>query len=67
MNKVTKSEFFKELELAGNNNYDPVPSKIYKDNDWRCQKTRKLFGRVINRDWIINKENQYFLNKDFYK
>ena len=58
MIKVSQEEFYKAVKRAGDEGFDPMPNS--HDNNWRCNKTRRIFGKTkaIN-SW--SNENEYFL------
>ncbi len=58
MKKVNQREFYDALIEAGKAGLDPMPQR--RADDWVCQKTRNLFGRVIMKGHPIPKE--YYLN-----
>jgi hypothetical protein len=60
MKEVRKDEFFKELKNANDKLMDPMPRR--NSNLWICQKTNKIFGKLIHHPSPIRK-SQYFLSE----
>jgi hypothetical protein len=48
MHPVTQDEFFAALTKANSLGADPMPSRLWKDDAWRCQKSGRLFGWAVS-------------------
>lgn len=56
MIKVTKEQFFEAVNKWGAEGKDPMPSR--NESVWRCQKTRKVFGKIDSKGYG---NSHYFL------